>query len=77
MTTFSNGRSFWSGAGAIAPQLARWLCLLALLPAAAHAQQGGDYAARLAELEGVMDFLKRFVYTIDERRPEKLLLTRR
>jgi predicted aspartyl protease len=55
MTTFSNGRSFWSGAGAIAPQLARWLCLLVLLPAAAHAQQGSDYAARLAELEGVMD----------------------
>jgi hypothetical protein len=53
------------------------LCLLALLPAAVHAQPGGDYAARLAELEGVMDFLKRFVYTIDERRPEKLLLTRR
>lgn len=37
------------------PRLVRWLCLLALLPAATRAQPGGDYAARLAELESVMD----------------------
>ena len=36
------------------PRLARWLCLLALLSAATHAQPRGDYAARLAELDGVM-----------------------
>ena len=37
------------------PRPARWLWLLALLPAVAHAEVRGDYTARLAELEGVMD----------------------
>jgi clan AA aspartic protease (TIGR02281 family) len=37
------------------PRLARWLCLLALIPAAARTQPRGDTTARIAELEGVMD----------------------
>jgi len=36
-------------------RLAHWLCLLALLPAGAHAQPTDDYAGRLSELESVMD----------------------
>jgi hypothetical protein len=37
------------------PRLALWLCLLALISAAARAQPRGDTTARIAELEGVMD----------------------
>ncbi len=37
------------------PRLARWQCLLVLLPAIVQAQPRPDYAARLAELQGIMD----------------------
>jgi clan AA aspartic protease (TIGR02281 family) len=36
-------------------RLPPWLCLLALLPAIIQAQPRPDYAARVAELQGVMD----------------------